>query len=234
MCGITLKAIWWAKYFGVRVSPRAHASVWARRSSTPFTPAPDTARNEVGITRFSRPVSWRGLSGITVTMVVQFGHATMPLCPATACALISGTTSGTAGSMRKALGLSTTLAPAFTGRRAESFRLGGARGEERHLHALEALGTDLLHPEAVAREGHRLPHRPLGGEHPPAAHRNLPLPQEAERGLAARARHPHHRDGEAGGHLVAPLDLSADEIAHLLGAQGLFGRPAEVGGAGGP
>jgi hypothetical protein len=121
MCGITLKAIWWAKYFGVRVSPRAHASVWARSSSTPFTPAPDTAWNEVAITRFSRPVSWRGLSGITVTMVVQFGHATMPLCPATACALISGTTSGTAGSMRKALDLSTTIAPAFTASGANSF-----------------------------------------------------------------------------------------------------------------
>src|SRR6266542_4825506 len=53
-------------------------------------------------------------------MVVQLGQATMPRCPFTAWALISGTTRGTVGSMRKALDLSTTTAPALTARGAYS------------------------------------------------------------------------------------------------------------------
>src|SRR5262245_52765302 len=58
---------------------------------------------------------------MTVTTVVQFGLATMPWCPRTAWALISGTTSGTAGSIRNAFDLSTTTAPARTARGACSF-----------------------------------------------------------------------------------------------------------------
>src|SRR5712691_6987223 len=73
------------------------------------------------MTRRRRPASWRGLSGITVTMVVQLGHATMPRWPRRAWALISGTTSGTDGSMRYALDLSTTTAPALTACGAYSF-----------------------------------------------------------------------------------------------------------------
>ena len=57
---------------------------------------------------------------MTVTMVVQFGQATMPAWPFTACALTSGTTSGTVGSMRNALDLSTTTAPALTATGANS------------------------------------------------------------------------------------------------------------------
>src|SRR5690349_11004598 len=46
-------------------------------------------------------------------MVVQLGLATMPLgMLANACALTSGTTRGTSGSMRHADELSTTIAPA--------------------------------------------------------------------------------------------------------------------------
>ena len=75
----------------------------------------------MAMTRRSLPASWSGLSGITVTMVVQFGQATMPRWPLIACALTSGTTRGTAGSMRKALDLSTTTAPAFTACGAYSF-----------------------------------------------------------------------------------------------------------------
>src|SRR5262249_38056356 len=47
-------------------------------------------------------------------MVEQFGLATMPLgIRRSASALTSGTTSGTSGSMRQALELSMTIAPAF-------------------------------------------------------------------------------------------------------------------------
>ena len=45
-------------------------------------------------------------------MVEQFGFAMMPSCAAMASGLISGITSGTFGSMRKAEELSTTTAPA--------------------------------------------------------------------------------------------------------------------------
>ena len=47
-------------------------------------------------------------------IVEQFGLAMMPLWWAMACGLTSGTTSGTSGSMRKALELSMTTAPALT------------------------------------------------------------------------------------------------------------------------
>src|SRR4051812_25311414 len=45
-------------------------------------------------------------------MVEQFGLAMIPRCLATSCGLTSGTTRGTSGSIRKALELSTTTAPA--------------------------------------------------------------------------------------------------------------------------
>src|SRR5208283_4802099 len=45
-------------------------------------------------------------------MVEQLGLAMIPSFQATSCGLTSGTTSGTFGSMRKALELSTTTAPA--------------------------------------------------------------------------------------------------------------------------
>src|SRR5262249_61262385 len=46
-------------------------------------------------------------------MVEQFGLAMIPLCLATSCGLTSGTTRGTSGSIRQALELSTTTAPAL-------------------------------------------------------------------------------------------------------------------------
>src|SRR3990167_4014403 len=47
-------------------------------------------------------------------IVEQFGFAMIPLCFAMSSGLISGMTRGTAGSIRKALELSTTTAPALT------------------------------------------------------------------------------------------------------------------------
>ena len=49
-----------------------------------------------------------------MTAVVQFGLAMIPWCSRTSAPLISGTTSGTWASIRKALELSTTTHPAFT------------------------------------------------------------------------------------------------------------------------
>ena len=45
---------------------------------------------------------------------MQFGQAIIPRWSLSRCALISGTTSGTAGSIRNALDLSITIAPALT------------------------------------------------------------------------------------------------------------------------
>ncbi len=114
MAGTRLKAIWWGKCRATIASPRAQASVCSRSSAMPLTPAPETAWKLVAITRVSRPASCSGLSGITVTMVVQFGHARIPRWRRAACALISGTTRGTSGSIRNAFDLSITVAPALT------------------------------------------------------------------------------------------------------------------------
>src|SRR6185312_9210718 len=52
-----------------------------------------------------------GHSGVMEMIVEQLGLAMMPLCWCSASGLISGTTSGTSGSMRKADELSTTTVP---------------------------------------------------------------------------------------------------------------------------
>ena len=57
---------------------------------------------------------WIGHSGTSAMIAEQFGLAMMPLWSPMRLALISGITSGTFGSMRKAEELSTTTAPAFT------------------------------------------------------------------------------------------------------------------------
>src|SRR5580704_6875045 len=66
-----------------------------------------------------RLLLWIGHSGVMEMIAQQLGLAIIPECPRTACGLISGTTSGTLGSMRKAEELSTTVAPARTARGAK-------------------------------------------------------------------------------------------------------------------
>ena len=66
------------------------------------------------IMRLIRFFLWIGHSGTRAVIAEQFGLAMMPLCSVMRRALISGMTSGTFASMRKADELSTTTAPAFT------------------------------------------------------------------------------------------------------------------------
>ena len=66
------------------------------------------------ITRLMRLFWWIGHSGTSAVIAEQFGLAMMPLCSLMRPALISGITSGTFGSMRKAEELSMTTAPALT------------------------------------------------------------------------------------------------------------------------
>src|SRR5512135_3485827 len=98
---------------GGKSRPATWASVWVCNSYIPFWPAPETDWYVLTITRRMRKASWSGLSATTIWMVEQFGLAMMPQCLATSCGLTSGTTKGTSGSIRKALELSTTTAPAL-------------------------------------------------------------------------------------------------------------------------
>src|SRR3954467_10046483 len=66
------------------------------------------------ITRLMRLFRWIGHSGTSAVIAAQFGLAMMPLWSRMRPALISGMTSGTSGSIRKAEELSTTTAPDFT------------------------------------------------------------------------------------------------------------------------
>ena len=66
------------------------------------------------ISRLMRFCLWIGHSGTSAVIAAQFGTAMMPLWSRMRFALISGITSGTFGSMRKAEELSMTTAPAFT------------------------------------------------------------------------------------------------------------------------
>ncbi len=61
-----------------------------------------------------RLLRWIGHSGTSAVIAAQFGTAMMPLCSRIRPALISGITSGTFGSIRKAEELSITTAPALT------------------------------------------------------------------------------------------------------------------------
>ena len=69
-------------------------------------------------------------------MVVQFGLAMMLRgWFFAACGLISGTTSGTSASIRKADELSITTAPAAAAEGANSLEIAAARAEQRDVHA---------------------------------------------------------------------------------------------------
>jgi hypothetical protein len=72
--------------------------------------------------RLIRAASCNGLSTTTIWMVEQLGLAMMPLWVLMAWAFTSGTTSGTSGSMRHALELSTTTQPSFAAK-GENFLL---------------------------------------------------------------------------------------------------------------
>ncbi|KAF5042894.1 hypothetical protein DSECCO2_507970 [anaerobic digester metagenome] len=76
-----------------------------------FWPVPDTAWYVDTTTRLMRAASCRGFSTTTIWMVEQLGLAMMPLCQDRSSGFTSGTTRGTAGSMRQALELSTTTQP---------------------------------------------------------------------------------------------------------------------------
>src|SRR5260370_960505 len=105
----------WANLLGV-TSPRLKsARDCVSSSSMPFCPAPETDWYVETMTRCRPAASCSGFITTTSWMVLQFGLAMMRR-PGSACFTVwgftSGTTSGTSASMRKALELSITTAPA--------------------------------------------------------------------------------------------------------------------------
>ena len=108
--GRMLKAIAWGNFF----SPPGRCAISSSSWVSPFFPAPVTDWYvETTIRRiFQRSCS--GLSATTICIVEQLGFATIPLCAKMSARFTSGTTSGTVGSRRNALLLSTTSVPAFT------------------------------------------------------------------------------------------------------------------------
>ena len=77
--------------------------------------------------------------------------------------------------MRKNEELSTTTAPAFTASGREALRLRAAGGEQRDVHAFEALVGQLLDGEIAAAEFHRLAGRTRGGQQPQLDERKFAL-----------------------------------------------------------
>src|SRR5699024_2437267 len=86
---------------------------WVLSASTPARPEPETAWYVATTSRVSPAASCNALSAGIAAIVVQLGLAMIPLGGFCACSgLTSDTTSGTSGSLRQALELSTTTAPA--------------------------------------------------------------------------------------------------------------------------
>src|SRR2546428_12515016 len=106
----------------------------------PLTPAPDADWKLVATTRRSRPASWSGLSGSTVTIVVQLGTARIPWGVLAAFPLISGTTSGTWGVILKALDFSRITSPAPRIFRPNSFGSAYPPQQNTSSNALKAWG----------------------------------------------------------------------------------------------
>src|SRR5215467_3967935 len=188
------------------------------------------------MTRRSRPASCRGLSGITVTMVVQLGQATMPRWPARAAAFTSGTTSGTVVSMRLALDLSMTTAPAFTARGASSFdcpepaeknamstplKASAPAFSTRMVSPLNAIVLPTDRSEAKTRSaftGNLRSSRSLSVVCPTAPvtpTTAIVCPEAMSSTLSCRSR-------------VRPLHFTSDQVAHLLGPHQLHACGVDV------
>ena len=116
------------------------------------------------ITRLMRLLWWIGHSGTSAVMAAQFGLAMMPLWSRMRFALISGITSGTFGSIRKAEELSTTTAPALTAIGAILLRDAAAGGEQGDVDAFEGALGQLLDDDVLPAERHRLAGRAGAGQ----------------------------------------------------------------------
>ena len=147
-------------------------------------------------------------------MVEQLGLATMPLgmCRR-ASALTSGTTSGTSGSMRQALELSMTMAPACAAIGADS-RLTDAGVLDRTMSTPgERLGADRLDGVRFALERDRFARAALGGEEFDGAEGERMLVQHLPHDFADRTGRADYRN--AWQHRNCPFDYQMGGVNSL-------------------
>src|SRR6476469_7808945 len=142
------------------------------------------------MSRTSPASSCSGLRTGIAAIVVQFGLAMMPrpaaITPSIASGLTSETTSGIAGSLRKALELSTTMTPAST-----NFGTSAREVEPARVGGLGVLDDDALETTGP-REGQHRARGPGRGEEADLLDRELPLLEDLAHGdadLTGRADH---------------------------------------------
>ena len=165
------------------VSSAAWSATWRTclsSSSTPASPAPDTAWYVLTTRRVSPASSCSGLSTGIAAMVVQLGLAMMPLrASAMAPGLTSDTTSGTSGSMRNAEELSMTVTPAAANLGASS-RDDVAPAENRAMSSPDGSAVGgVLHGDRPVAPRQRGPRRPRRGEEAELVEGESPLGEQA-------------------------------------------------------
>src|SRR5712691_11549235 len=163
---------------------------------------------------------------MTVTMVVQFGEATMPRWVRTACALISGTTSGTSGSIRNALDLSTTVAPAAT-------RRGAISRDWAEPAEQNAISTPLKADASTRRTGRASPRKVtvLPTERSEAKQRSSPtgnFRSSRMRRVICPAAPVAPTTATRTPLGISPLQRAHDQVAHLAGAHRLAAGLGDV------
>ena len=110
--GTTLPCRTWGYTSATGSVPAAASRVWVSSSPASPLPAPVAAWYVATVTWRSPYARLIGASTMLSGIATQLGFATMPRWFASVAALTSGTTRGTAGSMRNALDLSTATPPA--------------------------------------------------------------------------------------------------------------------------
>ena len=201
--------------------------------------------------RLSRAASCSGLSATTIWMVEQLGLAMMPAAwhSATSSGFTSGTTSGTSGSMRKALELSMTTAPASAAMGANS-RETAAPGEKsamstpakesglrRRTVTLVAAPREPLGPRSARRRAG--PARPRGSRAPPArsssrgrrrrSRRRWP-PCTASSMTCGEPLHVVGCEGESNGGIVLPTPRGVrDRVARCSGRAAVLQEARPLG-----
>ena len=142
-------------------------------------------------------------------IVVQFGFAMMPLrASSIACGLTSLTTSGTSGSMRQALELSMTMAPASANRGAWAFE---------PVAPAENSAMSMPERSAVAASSTTIS-SPLNGRVVPAERAEAKKRMLCDREVALLEQAAHHaadlagRADDADAYAVA---VEIDELAHV-------------------
>ena len=139
-------------------------------------PAPEAAWYVDMVMRLMRRFWCSGHSGVAATMATQFGLAMMPLCFEHRAGVDLrhdqrhvGVHAERTTSCRRPPRRRCTAA----GR--EALRLRAAGGEQRDVHAFEAVIGELLHGDVAAAEFHRLARRARGGQQAQLGQREFAL-----------------------------------------------------------